>query len=380
MRLAHSKWQNILILYRKVSAHLYRWLEFLLPQKDIIDVEGMPTKFGCTAPIGYMAETDTDIIKILKAQGAIALGKSVTTELACLEPSATLNPRGHDFTPGGSSSGSAALVAANLLPLSIGTQTGGSIIRPAAFCGIFAIKPTFGLIDRFGVLSQSPSLDTIGFMSNDLQDLLQVMQLCTATCPPRYRNERFSVGLLQDGLIETADPCTLQLLANTTEICKGLIFPIPSPMPLERCVELRMLINNFELHHQFNYLVHEHPTNLSKHIHTAHASGGTICTSQYFEALNETTSLRVQFSALFKKVDALIMPATLGEPPRGLGSTGNPIFNGPWTLLGFPVVNLPIGTGPNGMPLCLQMIGAPHRDLELLGSAKRLWNYLFPSD
>ena len=152
--------------------------------KDIIDVAGMPTAFGCVAPIGYNAQTDASIVKQFKAQGALVIGKAVTTELAFLEPSRTRNPRGLDFTPGGSSSGSAAVVAANLLPLAIGTQTGGSVIRPAAFCGVFAIKPSFGLIDRFGVLSQSPSLDTIGFMANELIDLVQVMQVCTPSAVP----------------------------------------------------------------------------------------------------------------------------------------------------------------------------------------------------
>ena len=348
--------------------------------KDIIDVKGMPTNFGCKAPIGYTATTEANIIKLLRAQGAIVLGKSVTTELAFLEPSATLNPRGHEFTPGGSSSGSAASVAANLLPLAIGTQTGGSIIRPAAFCGIFAIKPTFGLIDRFGILNQSPSLDTIGFMANDLQDLSQVMRLCTAACPPRYRNKTLRIGALQDDLIETADPCTLQLLTETSQKCKDLIFPISSPIPLEKCVQLRMLINNFELHHQFNCIVQAHQKNLSQHVLTAYADGGTVCTNQYFDALNKTTSLRAQFASLFEEFDALIMPASLGEPPKGLDSTGDPVFNGPWTLLGFPVVNLPVAKGPNGMPLCLQLIGSLNRDLELLENAKRLSIYLHLSE
>ena len=137
-------------------------------------------------------------------------------------------------------------------------------------------------------------------------------------------------------------------------------------MPLKRCVDLGRLINNFELDLQFNYLIQEHRINLSPHMHNAHADGQTICSNHYFEAIKETTSLRVQFAALFEKVDALIMPSTLGESPRSLGSTDNPICNGTWALIGFPVINLPNATLPLGMTLCMQLIGAPHHDLESL--------------
>ena len=163
--------------------------------KDIINVAQMPTKFGCKAPIGYVAQSDAAVVRKLRSLGAIIIGKTVTTELAFLEPSRTLNPRGTAYTPGGSSSGSAAVVSADLLPLTIGTQTGGSVIRPASYCGVFAIKPSFSLIDRFGVLSQSPSLDTVGMMANSLEDLSEVID---AFCPVRLaspRNEPLKIGI-----------------------------------------------------------------------------------------------------------------------------------------------------------------------------------------
>ena len=344
--------------------------------KDIIDVAGMPTAFGCAAPIGYNAQTDASIVKQLKAQGALVIGKTVTTELAFLQPSRTRNPRGLDFTPGGSSSGSAAVVAANLLPLAIGTQTGGSVIRPAAFCGIFAIKPSFGLIDRFGVLSQSPSLDTIGFMANELGDLAQVIQFCTPSAAPRPAKKPFSIAMIEGRFTEQAAPYMKTLSSDIGAACAPHITNVTLDDVLARCAAVRSKINDYELHHQFNNLVQNHPQRLSSHILNAHKAGAAISTSSYFDALNETTALRDVCSALLNEYDCLLMPSTLGEAPKGLGSTGNSLFNGPWTLLGLPVVHLPVSTGPNSMPIGVQVIGALHRDQELLQQAQKIWNLL----
>ena len=344
--------------------------------KDIIDVADMPTAFGCAAPIGYSAQTDASIVKQLKAQGALVIGKTVTTELAFLEPSRTRNPRGLDFTPGGSSSGSAAVVAANLLPLAIGTQTGGSVIRPAAFCGVFAIKPSFGLIDRFGVLSQSPSLDTIGFMANALEDLAQVIQFCTPSAAPRPAKKPFRIALIEGNFIEQAAPYMKKLSDDISAACAPHITNVTLDDILARCAVLRGKINDYELHHQFNNLVQTHPQRLSSHILNAHKAGAAISTSSYFDALNETTALRQACSALLDEYDCLLMPSTLGEAPKGLASTGNSLFNGPWTLLGLPVVHLPVAKGPNSMPIGVQVIGAMHRDQELLQQAQKIWNLL----
>ncbi len=344
--------------------------------KDIIDVAGMPTAFGCAAPIGYSAQTDASIVKQLKAQGALVIGKTVTTELAFLEPSRTRNPRGLDFTPGGSSSGSAAVVAANLMPLAVGTQTGGSVIRPAAFCGVFAIKPSFGLIDRFGVLSQSPSLDTIGFMANALEDLAQVIQFCTPSAAPRPAKKPFSIALIEGKFIEQAAPYMKTLSGDISAACAPHITNVTLDDILARCAVLRGKINDYELHHQFNNLIQNHPQRLSSHILNAHKAGAAISTSSYFDALNETTALRQACSALLDEYDCLLMPSTLGEAPKGLASTGNSLFNGPWTLLGLPVVHLPVAKGPNSMPIGVQVIGAMHRDQELLRQAQKIWNLL----
>ena len=344
--------------------------------KDIIDVADMPTAFGCAAPIGYSAQTDASIVKQLKAQGALVIGKTVTTELAFLEPSRTRNPRGLNFTPGGSSSGSAAVVAANLLPLAIGTQTGGSVIRPAAFCGVFAIKPSFGLIDRFGVLSQSPSLDTIGFMANALEDLAQVIQFCTPSAAPRPAKKPFRIALIEGNFIEQAAPYMKTLSGDISATCAPHITNVTLDDILARCAVLRGKINDYELHHQFNNLVQNHPQRLSSHILNAHKAGAAISTSSYFDALNETTALRLACSALLDEYDCLLMPSTLGEAPKGLASTGNSLFNGPWTLLGLPVVHLPVAKGPNSMPIGVQVIGALHRDQELLQQAQKIWNLL----
>ena len=145
---------------------------------------------------------------------------------------------------------------------------------------------------------------------------------------------------------------------------------------LARCAVLRGKINDYELHHQFNNLVQTHPQRLSSHILNAHKAGAAISTSSYFDALNETTALRQACSALLDEYDCLLMPSTLGEAPKGRASTGNSLFNGPWTLLGLPVVHLPVATGPNSMPIGVQVIGALHRDQELLQQAQKIWKLL----
>jgi Asp-tRNA(Asn)/Glu-tRNA(Gln) amidotransferase A subunit family amidase len=340
--------------------------------KDIIDVAGMPTTFGCAAPIGYHAKKDASIVRRLKALGAIIIGKSVTTELAFLEPARTLNPRGETFTPGGSSAGSAAAVSAGLLPLAIGTQTGGSVIRPAAFCGVPAIKPTFGLLDRFGVLSQSPSLDTLGFMGNDLDDLARVMTACAPLAPAQPKPDALKIALLDSDFVNTAEDYMLALMDQLADAFYESTHRISQDHGLSRCVDVRNQINDYELHHQFNSLCRDHSSTLSHHIKQAHHRGAKIETEAYFSALTDTAMLRETFAKLLVEYDCLIMPSTLGEPPKGLSSTGNSVFNGPWTLLGFPVVHLPLSTGPNGMPIGIQVIGAHYTDLSLIQTAKTI--------
>lgn len=341
--------------------------------KDIIDVAQMPTKFGCRAPIGYIAQSDAAVVRKLRSLGAIIIGKTVTTELAFLEPSRTLNPQGTAYTPGGSSSGSAAVVSADLLPLAIGTQTGGSVIRPASYCGIFAIKPSFSLIDRFGVLSQSPALDTVGFMANSLVDLSEVID---AFCPahlPTAENKPLNIGMLRSSLISQAHEYVIDMLDRIQAKHSDMITPIQEQIGLENCVAVRNDINNFELNEKLAHLLANHPEDISKHIHQAAKEGALVSNQDYFSALETVSSLRDMFVRLFEKYDYLIMPSTVGEAPYGLSSTGSSIFNGPWTLLGFPVVNLPISKGPNSMPLGLQLIGRQMCDQKLLFDAQRLW-------
>ena len=341
--------------------------------KDIIDVAHMPTNFGSKAPIGYMARSDAAVVRKLRSLGAIIIGKTVTTELAFLEPSRTLNPRGTAYTPGGSSSGSAAVVSADLLPLAIGTQTGGSIIRPASYCGVFAIKPSFSLIDRFGVLSQSPSLDTVGLIANSLDDLSEVIDVFCPLSLSSPRNETLKIGMLQSDLILHADEYVLDMLNTIQTKNSDMITPVEENLGLEDCVSLRNDINNFELNEKFFGLLNEHPEDISSQIHQAAKAGRAISNQDYFGALKTVVSMRDGFMRLFEKYDYLVMPSTIGEALLGLSSTGSSIFNGPWTLMGFPVVNLPISKGPNEMPVGIQLIGPTMCDQQLLFDAKRFW-------
>jgi Asp-tRNA(Asn)/Glu-tRNA(Gln) amidotransferase A subunit family amidase len=210
-------------------------------------------------------------------------------------------------------------------------------------------------------------------MANSLEDLSEIIN---AFCPvhlPSPENKPLKIGMLRSSLISQAHGYVIDVLDTIQAQNSNMITPIQEQMGLEECVSVRNDINNFELNEKLAHLLVSHPDDLSKHIHQAAKEGASASNQDYFSALGKVSSLRDAFARLFDKYDYLIMPSTIGEPTYGLSSTGSSIFNGPWTLMGFPVVNLPIARGPNGMPLGLQLIGPQMCDQQLLFDAQRLW-------
>ena len=353
--------------------------------KDIIDVAGMPTMFGCDAPIGYTATKDAAVVRQLKEKGAIIIGKVTTTELAGGRPTITLNPRDRSRTPGGSSAGSAASVAAGFAPLALGTQTGGSVIRPASFCGVFAVKPTFGLIDRFGVLIGCPNLDTVGFYSNDLADLADVICACTPlkkSCITETAS--LTVAVVRDPFItDTADKYMVDMVDKAAELMQtsgSIVVSDVNLTILEKLNTIRDGIGAYEWNKLYDSLCKTHPDKLSEGVLKQHRNGCNVSPLDYFALLSELRGLREDFNQLFCKYQCLMMPSAIGEALVGYSSTGNAKFNGPWTLLGFPVVNLPLSGGPNGMPLGLSLIGVSYSDMKLIDVASKIWGELEGKD
>ena len=357
--------------------------------KDIIDTRGMPTANGTPLDEGRTPTADAFLVERLKAAGAIIMGKTVTTELAFLHPGKTRNPRDPAHTPGGSSSGSAAAVASGMVPLAIGTQTGGSVIRPAAYCGIVGFKPTFGAIPRTGILQQSPSLDTVGVFARSLEDAALVAEVLfghhpgdRATQPaaaPRLLEIASSAppviptfAFVRPPGWETADEQTRLALRELTGLLGEHCFEAPLPNAFGEAAAIRERINFAEMAKCYFSFERRGADRLSPVLSAAMQTGKAVAARDYIAALDWPDVLHGGLSEIFERCDAIITPATPGPAPAGLESTGSPIFNGLWTLCGTPAVTVPLLEADNGLPMGVQLIGRRGDDARLLRTARWL--------
>ncbi len=357
--------------------------------KDIVDTKGLPTENGTPIDAGRRPTEDAVVVQRLKAAGAIVMGKTVSTELGARHPRGTRNPHHGEHTPGGSSSGSAAAVAAGMVPLAIGTQTNGSVIRPASFCGIVGFKPTFGLIPRTGVLPQAPPLDTIGVFARSIADA-SLFADALAGHEPRDRDTSLAAPprLLDCAL--TAPPVTPALAfvktmawdkaeAETREGFAELVAALG-----ERCHEVPlsssfdhgdralMTITNVGIGRNYKPYYDRGKDQLSDFMRTMIEESQTIPAVDYLEALDWQVALRAGLDQLFDHYDAIVTPAAPGEAPHGLGSTGNSAFNNLWSLCGVPALTLPLLEGPKGLPVGVQVVGRYGNDARLLRTARWL--------
>ena len=249
---------------------------------------------------------------------------------------------------------------------------------------MFAIKSTFGLIDRFGVLNGCPSLDTVGFYSNDLADLTSIMCACTLLEATTETKSHLNVAVLRDPfIIENADKCVLDMLDGVVDLMQtsdSIKVADVNRTILKQLNSLRQTVMEFEMSKLYDSFCKNHADDLGKFVLKTHRDGSNISPLDYFAWFAEIREIREDFNQLFSKYGCIIMPSAFGEAPEGLSSTGNSAFNGPWTLLGFPVVNLPLKGGPNGMPLGLQVIGASFSDIELIEGARKIWEELSGKD
>jgi len=358
--------------------------------KDVIDTAGIPTENGCPLDRGRVPEADAFVVDRLRAAGAVVMGKTVTTELAYMHPGKTRNPHDPDHTPGGSSSGSAAAVADGMVPLAIGTQTGGSVIRPASFCGIAGFKPSFGAIPRRGMALQSHSLDTIGvFGAGPLDAALLADALfghdrsdpATAAAPPpallRHAAEatprppRFA--FVQPPAWDRVDP---DLRAALESFAAGLgadCVKAALPPSFEAAADARRIINFAEMAHHYARYWHDGADILGLETRAAIEEGRGIAARDYLAALELPAILNRALETILAGADAILCPAALGPAPAGLGSTGDSIMNGLWTLCGTPAVTLPLLRAENGLPMGVQLVGRRGDDARLLRNAQWLW-------
>jgi Asp-tRNA(Asn)/Glu-tRNA(Gln) amidotransferase A subunit family amidase len=358
--------------------------------KDIIDTADMPTENGSVLHAGRTPGNDAGVVERLREAGLVVIGKTVTTEFATRTPGKTRNPHNPAHTPGGSSSGSAAAVAAGMVPLALGSQTGGSTIRPGSYCGVSALKPTHGLVSRHGMFQLSRSLDHVGLFGRSVEDLALLLEEIAGhderdpDSRPHARAPYHAVaigeppveprfGFLRTDRWERVDA---DAQAALLELVRGLGGRVEE-------FELAVASDELEARHKTIMdaemavnLAHEWATGrerLSPPLRARIEHGQVVSAPEYLRALSARTALEAVFAELFEQhYDAILTPAATGTAPRGLESTGEPTFNMLWTMLGLPAVSLPLLEGANGLPLGVQLVGPRHGDGRLLRTCRWL--------
>lgn len=358
--------------------------------KDIIDTKDMPTADGTVLHAGRTPFEDAALVAKLRAAGAVIMGKTVTTELATYSPGKTRNPHNPEHTPGGSSSGSAAAVAAHMVPLAIGTQTNGSVIRPAAYCGVIGFKPSFGLISRHGILKQSRPLDQVGVIARSVEDaallaeqligfddndpdtrplarpLLRETAMQEPPVPPTLAFVKTAMWKMVDAQCEEA---FAELVAHLGERVEEFKLPAAykDAWKWHQTIMEADLAKNYEADYQ------EGRDKLSEALRGQIERGRRVRAVDYNKALDKVPALNSGLNELFElRYEAILTPAATGTAPRGLESVGSPAFCTLWTLCGLPAITLPLMQGADGLPLGVQLVGPRGGDARLLRTARWL--------
>ena len=344
--------------------------------KDIIDTDDMPTGWGSEIFAERKPTHNAKCVQAFLDAGAIPIGKSVTTEFAYFRPGKTANPHNVRYTPGGSSAGSAAAVADGMTPLAFGSQTAASLIRPAAFCGVCAFKPSFGSFDLAGVMELAPSLDTLGVLAREPQDLILARSVLTGSAMPEptdFSDTHPRIALMrgphwQDGSIEMRDVCRRAMIAlSETGAETG---EITYPPLFARLTEAQKTVMGYEAARARGDVYRDHRGQISEQFARLVEDGQKVTNDQYQTALALRDTALEMIEPILADFDVLLVPSAPGEAPEGLGATGDPLFSRMWTLLQLPAVALPLGKGPNGLPLGIQLIGKKGDDAHLLETAK----------
>jgi len=339
--------------------------------KDIFDTADQPSEYGSAIFAGHRPRADAAVVAQLRAAGAVVLGKTVTAELAWVSPGPTTNPWRTTHTPGGSSSGSAAAVAAGMVDLAIGSQTAGSVIRPASFCGVLGMKATFGLLSTAGMKPAAPSLDTVGLMARDF-DVLEAAWTALTGLDSSAGDGDPAYALVRTDLWDGADDDCKDIV----ERAAVRIGAVPRELPevFGGLASELQTVQAFEGARALTWERHAYPELISEELREILDLGDRIETGTYLSVRRRAARARAPESleALFGAADVIVTPAAVGEAPEGLASTGAPRFNRLWTLLGCPTLTVPGCLGATGLPIGVQLIARPYREAMLLGAGRRL--------
>lgn len=349
--------------------------------KDIVATHDMPTGNGSPIYAGNRPAWDAACVALLRAAGMVVMGKTVTTEFAMRHPGKTRNPQNSGHTPGGSSSGSAAAVADGMVPLGIGTQTAGSIIRPASYCGCVGFKPTYGRIARAGVKMLSESLDTIGTMARTVPDAAAFASIMEGVPVPRFeaRSEPPRVAFCRSPAWDDAEPELEPAMMEGLERLRSAgaqVIERELPKSFDEAGEAHNTVMVYEGYRSLAWEFLARGEMLSEAIRAYTGPGRDLPRERYDWARRIQATCRAEFYQMFLGIDVLVTPASPGEAPPGLAFTGAPVFNRIWTLLGVPCVTVPGLTGPRGLPIGLQVVGPAGHAATVLGAAHWIHNAL----
>ena len=342
--------------------------------KDVIDTNDFPTEMGSPIYRGQLPHGDAACIAQLRAAGAIVLGKTVTCEFAGMTPGPTRNPLDPERTPGGSSSGSAAAVADHMVPIALGTQTRGSILRPASFCGIVGYKPSYGLVARQGLKFAAESFDTIGVLVRTIDDAeLSASVLFGADrSKMQARSSPPSIGICFDG-IERAEDASKKALEDALAslgVAGTKLRPFIFPHEVEEFTAATKIINDVERARAMAWEWRTKPELISERMRATIEEGLRTSPETYSASLRLMEDCRARLEAGFEGVDVILAPCVNGEAPVGLNHTGDPFFQGLWTALHVPTISVPSHVGPNGLPVSIQLVGRKYEDEALLSAAR----------
>lgn len=357
--------------------------------KDIYYTAGLKTTGGSRIYADFVPSYDATAVARLKQAGAIILGKTVTTEFATADPGPTRNPWNLNHTPGGSSSGSAAGVAARMVPAALGSQTGGSIQRPAAYCGVFGLKPTHGRVSAYGVFPVSWCLDHIGPLARSVTDIALVLQVLAGHDPRDPASSRAPVpdyvqavqradrpprvGLVRQFFLERADPelrAHTESLANRIARAGASVEEIKLPDSFKAVLSAHRVIMQVEAAAAHAELFRTHADLYRPRLRATIETGSLIPGVYYMQAQQIQRLVQQDMAGLFQHVEYLLMPAAPGPAPRGLTTTGDPSFNSPSSFVGFPAITIPSGLNAAGMPLAVQLMGPAFAEDRLLAAAR----------
>ncbi|WP_413993259.1 amidase [Labrys okinawensis] len=344
----------------------------LLGVKDLMCTADMPTTFGSAAYDGYRPAYDAACVALARQAGALVVGKTVTTEFAYGTPGKTRNPHNPAHTPGGSSSGSAAAVAAGMVPIALGTQTGGSIIRPAAYCGVVGYKPTYDLIDKTGVKPLAVSFDTVGVIACDVRDAAFYTAHVTLRpeLEPGNAPSMSRIGLYRSEAWPNALPEAQIALDRAIEALGGDIGEVRQAKGFDGLLDLYRRMKEWEMTTALAYERVTIPDRISPRSRADFEAIAARASAAIFDVAEaEAFKIRARIDDLFGEYDVLLTPPATGEAPEGLNATGNASFNQIWSFLHLPCVTIPAGMGPGGLPVGVQLIGRRKDDARLLAAA-----------